>query len=314
MKIRQFFSVPRNLAALVLCIACLIVNIAGILYGYARFTAGVSDQARLNYVVQQGVLGCFTIFAVYAAEWLFRFRLPLPAELSVTLLAFMGNTMAGVYGMYSVHGWDKFLHTFSGVLFAAIGLSVALAFLNKRADGTKKILAAAVFAVFFALAEGYLWEIYEFTVDSLLGSNAQGWQGSLLESYPDGTFLVSDKRGAALIDTMFDMIVNFAGALLFTIPAAVVCLKKPRAADILAVHALPPFRRRNGRRIPASDRSPEHEKTPHGDNREPNIPHTALPPQSPPEDTPSAACPSDPETDMPAQSSTQPPCPSQKKR
>lgn len=240
MKFKQFFSQPRNLVLLLFCCTCLIINLAGIVVSHVKYAHGMIDAARIAYVDRQGISACFTIFLVYIAEWLLRFRLPALLEAGATLLAFAGNTVAGVYGVYALAAWDKILHTYAGLLFSAIGCSLALAFTKGKYTNGKRVLAAALFGLFFALAEGYLWEIFEFTVDSLdPTSNAQRWQGDILASYPDGTYLVGSRRGSAIVDTMLDMTVNLAGALLFLVPALVLFLKKPALADAFAVRFLP---------------------------------------------------------------------------
>ena len=70
MKLVNFFRIPRNLAALLLCAACLAVNAAGMIYGGVRHANGAVDGAGMAYILQQGCAGCVTIFLVYAAEWL----------------------------------------------------------------------------------------------------------------------------------------------------------------------------------------------------------------------------------------------------
>ena len=77
-----------------------------------------------------------------------------------------------------------------------------------------------LFALCFALTVGVLWEIYEFTFDSLLGMNMQKFR---LE---DGSELVGR---AALRDTMKDLIVDFLGALAVVSVGYIGARKKARA-------------------------------------------------------------------------------------
>ncbi len=245
MKLKSFFSAPRNLIALIVCCACLIVNIAGLIWGGVRHANGSLADEKFNYILQQGIVGCFTIFIIYAAEWLFRFRAPLATELSCTLFAFMGNTVAAVYDAYILFpDWDKLLHTLAGVLFAAIGLSLAATILKGKMQGRQKILFCCLIAFLIVLAEGYLWEIFEYTIDSFGTSNAQRWANGIIESYPDGTYLVNDRRGTGLIDTMTDMIVNLIGAVVFLVPMMALFLKRPASMDAFGFRPLPPFRKK----------------------------------------------------------------------
>lgn len=110
---------------------------------------------------------------------------------------------------YAIPFWDSILHGFSGVMLGALGFTV-VNLLNKEARLTVNLspLFVSLFALCFAVALGALWEIYEFTVDGILGLNMQKYaaQGSV------------DFMGrAALIDTMKDIIIDFLGALIMSV-------------------------------------------------------------------------------------------------
>jgi len=106
---------------------------------------------------------------------------------------------------YTVAHWDTVLHMFSGVALGTLGFSI-VSLLSKSEYITFSLGPAfvAIFAFCFALALGSIWEISEFTVDSLLHTNSQKYA---LETGED---LVGQ---AALVDTMKDLIVDAIGAL-----------------------------------------------------------------------------------------------------
>ena len=70
------------------------------------------------------------------------------------------------------------------------------------------LMFVSLFAFCFAITMGVVWEIYEFSFDGLLGLNMQKFR---LES---GEALIGR---AALADTMEDLIVDAAGALVMAI-------------------------------------------------------------------------------------------------
>lgn len=86
------------------------------------------------------------------------------------------------------------LHTSSGLNLGFVGF-FALYFLNheKNIDMYLSPVFIALFAFAFALCIGALWEIYEFSMDSILGLNMQ-------------------KNG--LVDTMWDLIADSLGGLI----------------------------------------------------------------------------------------------------
>ena len=152
-------------------------------------------QRRLKLVIPSGMVIAFAVFlycAVYLGEvHYFYFRIP---------------------------HWDTLLHIFSGFALGAVGLSV-LGLLNKSDSVPVSLNPAfvAIFAFCFAVSLGTIWEIYEFTVDSIADLNMQKY---MMES---GEALVGQ---AALMDTMKDIIVDTLGALAISITGYVSMKRK----------------------------------------------------------------------------------------
>ena len=84
------------------------------------------------------------------------------------------------------------LHAFSGTILGFIGFSL-IYFLNREEeiDIVLSPIFVALFAFNFAVSIGVIWEIFEFTMDSLFALNMQ-------------------KTG--LIDTMWDLIADCIGS------------------------------------------------------------------------------------------------------
>ena len=109
---------------------------------------------------------------------------------------------------YAVPYWDTILHTMSGAMLGALGFSMIAIFNNaERIPLNLSPVFIAVFAFCFALALGAVWEIYEFTMDSVFGTNMQKYM------LDNGTALIGQ---AALQDTMKDIIVDAIGALVMS--------------------------------------------------------------------------------------------------
>ena len=110
---------------------------------------------------------------------------------------------------YIVPHWDTILHTFSGAMLGALGFSF-ITFLNKTERIPVNLSPAfiAVFTFCFGITLGVLWEFYEFICDGVLQTNMQKFA---LES---GEPLLGR---AALLDTMKDLFVDAAGAIVISI-------------------------------------------------------------------------------------------------
>ncbi|NQU99060.1 hypothetical protein HQ533_06395 [Candidatus Woesearchaeota archaeon] len=128
-----------------------------------------------------------------------KFKIILPPEFETLFALFLYSSfvlgeMKGYYFRYP--WWDLMLHSLSGIMIGLIGFMIVYSLYYTH----KVVFAAhfaAVFSFCFALAIGALWEIFEFTVDSVSG--------------------VKLMQKSGLIDTMWDLIVDAGGALLVSI-------------------------------------------------------------------------------------------------
>jgi len=139
-------------------------------------------------------------------------RLDIPNAMMIFYAVFVycGIYLGEIRGFYyRVPHWDTILHTFSGFALCALGFSI-VSLLNKTESVPLSLSPAfvAVFAFCFAMALGSIWEIYEFSIDFFLHTNAQKYA---LES---GELLVGQ---LALTDTMKDIIVDCLGASAFSV-------------------------------------------------------------------------------------------------
>ncbi|AFL98975.1 hypothetical protein Desde_0515 [Desulfitobacterium dehalogenans ATCC 51507] len=141
-----------------------------------------------------------------------RFKIVIPSGMIVAYAVFLYcaiylGEVRSFY--YKVPHWDTILHTFSGAMLGALGLTL-ISFLNNtdRIPVYLSPLFVAIFTFCFAVALGVVWEIYEFTIDSLFLTNMQKY------ALENGTPLIGQ---AALADTMKDLIVDCIGALAFSV-------------------------------------------------------------------------------------------------
>ncbi|MDX1561429.1 MAG: hypothetical protein R3305_00800, partial [Gammaproteobacteria bacterium] len=94
--------------------------------------------------------------------------------------------------------WDIALHASSGLLLGILGfLLVYILNENERADLHMRPRFVALFAFLFAFAVGAAWEVFEFSMDRLFGTQMQ-------------KPMFGDDSG--LTDTMWDLIVDGVGA------------------------------------------------------------------------------------------------------
>jgi hypothetical protein len=142
------------------------------------------------------ILTLILTFLPYAFEK--RYDIDIPEDLEITAVIFIYATLflGEIHGYYQKYiWWDVALHGLSAFAFGLIGFTVM--YILYRGDKIKaRPITIALFAFSFAVMIGALWEIFEFSMDQIFGTNLQ-------------------KSG--LIDTMADLIVDVVGALLASI-------------------------------------------------------------------------------------------------
>jgi hypothetical protein len=146
------------------------------------------------------------IMAVTLAPVVFRRGLPveIPSEIQIVAVLFIFATLylGEVRDYYErFWWWDVTLHTTSGLLLGMLGFMFVYV-LNEDAhvDLHMRPSFVALFAFFFAVGIGAVWEIFEFAMDRYLGTNMQpatpGDPSGLTDTIQD---LIVDTVGAAIV-------------------------------------------------------------------------------------------------------------------
>ena len=144
-----------------------------------------------------------------------RFNVFVPPELEALALLFVFAALflGEVRGYYvRFWWWDLVLHSVSGFLLGIVGFLLVYV-LNEKEDLERHMKPGfvALFAFMFAVGLGALWEIFEFAMDSFFGLNMQR---------------------SGLVDTMWDLIVDTAGAL-FIAMLGYLYLRRARGVSFL---------------------------------------------------------------------------------
>lgn len=129
-----------------------------------------------------------------------------PAEfhISAVLFSIAALYLGEVQEFYQrLWWWDMALHGTAGLLMGIIGF--LMVYILNETDRVRLNMTSgfiAFFAFLFAISIGTFWEIFEFSMDQLFQMNMQ-------------KPMFGDPSG--LTDTMWDMIVNAAGALIISL-------------------------------------------------------------------------------------------------
>ena len=147
------------------------------------------------------------IMAVTLAPLVFRrLSVEIPSEVEVVAVLFVFATLflGEVRDYYERYWWwDMTLHTGSGLLLGMLGFMIVYVLNEDRhVDLHMRPAFVALFAFFFALGIGALWEVFEFGMDRVFGTNMQP---------------ATRRDPSGLNDTIHDLIVDTIGAALVSL-------------------------------------------------------------------------------------------------
>lgn len=172
-----------------------------------------------------------------------KIRIDLPDTLEVIILLFIfaAEILGEIQAYYITFPyWDTMLHTLNGFLAAAVGFSMVI-LLNDNEKLTFELspFFLALLAFCFSMTIGVLWEFFEFFMDTFLHTDMQ--KDTIIHTIHSVTLdptrsnqvvTIHNIQDVAvngsslglpgyldigLIDTMKDLMVNFLGALVFSV-------------------------------------------------------------------------------------------------
>ena len=211
-------------------------------------------------------LGILTLFLFMVPAVLYQtlgVTIPVGLETVILIFIFSAEILGEINAFYvKIPVWDTILHTTNGFLMAAIGF--ALIDLFNRSDRFSIKMSpyfVAFFAFCFSMTVGVLWEFFEFSMDWFFGLDMQkDWilpSISSVKLNPTGanvpvhvdiqSVVINGEKwnlggylDIGIVDTMKDLMVNFIGAVVFSIIG--ILYLKHRGKGKLAASLIPQVR------------------------------------------------------------------------
>lgn len=193
---------------------------------------------------ENAVLCVATLLLLLAPSFIEKsFSVELPSVLEIIIMCFaFSHAILGEIGCFyvKVPWWDTMLHTLNGFLCAGVGFSlIDLLNRDKRFRFELSPVYVALVAFCFSMTVGVLWEFFEFGSDMIFKTDMQkdtvirSITSVALDPTKSDTPVTVDRITSVvvngrelgvggyldigLIDTMKDLIVNFIGAVVFSI-------------------------------------------------------------------------------------------------
>ena len=187
------------------------------------------------------ILTLFLMIMPSIVQATFKVEFPSLLEIIILLFIFAAEILGEISAFYiRFPYWDTILHTLNGFLCAAIGFSlVEIMNNNKKLKFELSPLFMSIVAFCFSMTIGVLWEFFEFGMDTIyrldmqkdtiihsicsvtldpLQDNNPVMVRNIQEVVINGQELgLGGYLDIGLIDTMYDLIVNFIGATVFSV-------------------------------------------------------------------------------------------------
>ena len=95
-------------------------------------------------------------------------------KLFILVFIFMAIFLAEILNFYSkIHIFDKILHSLSGVMLLFIGQTLYKRIENSQKNFQSNTVLMILFSMFFSIAMAGCWEIFEFSMDRIMGYHLQ---------------------------------------------------------------------------------------------------------------------------------------------
>ncbi len=167
-------------------------------------------------------------------------NIPGGLEAVILIFIFSAEILGEINAFYiKIPVWDTILHTANGFLMAAIGFAMIDIFNRSERFSLKMSPFFVAFTAFcFSMTVGVVWEFFEFSMDWFFNMDMQkDWilpainsvklnpQGENVPLHVDVQSLVVNGNNwslggyldIGLVDTMKDLMVNFVGAIVFSV-------------------------------------------------------------------------------------------------
>lgn len=198
-----------------------------LIYGIIRLIKSNGADAKAILIIIESLASIVIPFLFPLVEKIFKIKIGNPIYIITLAFLFMSVTLGETLNFYeNIHNWDKLLHISSGFLITFAGYTFIINSL-KDLPNNKRVSLGICFSVFFALAFLMCWEIIEFTVDNICGTNMQKFIPELFLNGGGNSFIPLEGTQEeianffqspagyryALMDTMLDLVTGLIGSI-----------------------------------------------------------------------------------------------------
>jgi hypothetical protein len=197
----------------VILVGIVILELAGsVISAIVATDSGMRDASISNIFLSMLAIVLFSI--PWFIESRFKIDIPNYIEILVLVFLFCSIVLGNIHGfLVNVKGYDKILHTVSGITISIIAFEM-IHFYNKSRHSDDRMSPGimAIFAFTFSITLLVFWEFYEFAIDTIsYNINHETLRNMQRYQWENSSLFFPQDYG--LMDTMLDLIVGAIGSM-----------------------------------------------------------------------------------------------------
>ena len=223
MRLKNCLKSPRFIIFAINTIFYIFMAVLGII---GLLTSKIFSAPQAKLIIIEVAQSLAYVYVIIIVQYIFKIKIPIAVDICASLFIFFSVFLGESFALYyKIPFWDILLHTASGVLLFLLSYYlISLAWKTDR----KRFIGKMIYAISLTMLVGILWEVVEYLVDSLSGTNMQHFMPENSDIFNGGNsyedLLGSDKEIAkyyrspkgyrfGIMDTMQDILCNLTGAL-----------------------------------------------------------------------------------------------------
>lgn len=223
MRLKNCLKSPRFIIFTINTIFYIVMAILGII---GLFTSKIFSAPQAKLIITEVFQSLAYLYVIIIVQYVFKIKIPIVVDICASLFIFFSVFLGESFALYyKIPFWDILLHTASGVLLFLLSYYlISLAWKTDR----KRFVGKMIYALSLTMFIGIMWEVAEFFVDSIMGTNMQHYMPENSDIFNGGNsrkdLLGTDKEIAdyyrspkgyrfGIMDTMEDILCNLAGGL-----------------------------------------------------------------------------------------------------
>lgn len=203
-----------------------IIYIITMIFGILKYLNPVESSSQALLIIAQSLFGACIPLIFFGIEKIFSMKIHFGVKIAIIAYSFLAIVLGeGFNFYYLVTWWDAMLHVLSGVWISMVGFFIVLN-LTKSYRGAHRVFICLSVTAMISFSVAFIWEIYEFSFDSIFGTNMQKFIPEIADLFNGGSskealeatdeaiaqfYRTSYGYRYALIDTMQDMLCCLGG-------------------------------------------------------------------------------------------------------